>query len=450
MGNWPLLQHLIYYETKVTSNGSIVLLESLKWPNLCQLEHSLNESFFNYVRTIVSIYYQALPLWVIVLDTTWQKSTDIYLSTFRNGCHEKMLLLAHDKWNQFEHIQLSFDASPKIGSIQSITWPSNLKTFDGSKNLLSDEKKLETLFLENYPLSEDLNLNKTGIIIKGIEILISRSDWSCLRKLDISGNSIHDRELEVLVSAIKWQLLKDLNLGDTKITVEGIGTLINESYWAILKKLDVSYNSIQNRGVKILTGKRWDMLESLSLRGSKMTAEGIETLIHQSNWPQLKKLDISDDLIENEGLELLSYGNWPLLEHLDLLRTGITAKGVKSMVNLSKWTNLKVLDLSWDKQIFDRELGALASRRWPLLESLYLNETDMTLSDFESLANESSWLNLKEISIKGHYERDGIETIISKRVNLKRGYNQRFSRGFCKNLYFLRNLLASNSNLIFF
>jgi len=371
-GDWPSFEHLVFSNTKVTLKGNITLLEKFKWPNLHKLENSLSESFYNYnksspeiILAAVPMYYKGQSLFVMVLNMTWLDSKEIDLLMDYSGLKKKSILMPHDKWHQLEGMNLSPSTSPN----QSIMWPSSLKMFSISNSSLSDERNVENLFLKNCPQLECMNLHRTGLTTKGIEILSCQSNWAGLRKLDISGNLITKEGLEILVSA-KWKKLEELNLENTNLTFEGIKIVIAKSDWPDLKKWDVSNNQIQNEGLERLTAGKWHSLEDLNLKSTCITAEGIKVFINK-DWPKLKKLDVSDNPIQNKGLELLSSKKWPELESLNLRSTRLTEKGIKGMANLSDWPSLKILDSSSNYDIFRKGIEALVLGKWPLLERLF-------------------------------------------------------------------------------
>ena len=417
LGDWPLLEHLVFSKTQVTSKGTITLLENFKWPNLHQLRQSLYESPFDYnlpeliLAMVPMDYNKRRSIMVVVLNMAWLNSKEIYLSIEES---ESLLLLPQDRLDQLESIELSFNAfSSNI--IEFVIWPSNLKILDLSNTSLSQEKQLERLFTNKCPSLEDLCLRGTNITTEGIQVLTQKSDWPNLKKLDVSHNSIPNEGIQPLAMA-NWPLLEHLNLEDTKITVQGIELLISQSNWPRLKELNISWNPIRNEGLEILVSAKWPQLELLNLSLTKITAQGIESIINKSDWPSLKKLDVSWNSIQNEGLEILSNGKWPQLESISLQSTDLAEKGIASMTRRSEWPNLKFIDLSYNRNLFDEGLKALASGKWPLLERLSLKKVLITPQDVETLLNKSIWPNLKEIHLTDcglGGQSDSIKTLVS-------------------------------------
>ena len=373
---WLLFEHLVYYDTQVTIKGHVTLLENMKWPNLIHLEHSLSESFYDYdesqdrwslsetILASVPMCYKKQSLLVLILDVNWLNSKEIYLTINHQGVDEKVMILPRNKLDELESVKISFTVEPKIKSLQSIILPSHVKTLDLSNNSLSDQTNLGNFLMTRCPQLENLCLSRTSLTSKSLEIFASTSDWSNL------------------------------------------------------KKLDISHNTIQNEGLKMIFSRKWPLLEELNLAKIQINAEGIEILISHSDWPHLKRLDLSCNPIQNEGLEVLSCGKWSQLEELRLQNTSVTGKGIEGMANVSDWPNLKILDLSLNKNLFDEDVKSLALGKWPLLGCLSLKWTNIALKDVEILVNQSSWTNLKEFHFRGlakPVEVDPIKALILER-----------------------------------
>jgi len=326
---------------------------------------------------------------------------------------QKVMIISQKEWDKKESIDLLL--SPilsRLGIVQSIAWPSNLKKLNIQKYLLRDEQDLASLFSQEYPPLESFSLHNSGIPVKEIEFIIHKSNWINLKSLSVSWNRIQDEGIEILVSRT-WPLLEYLNLYTTNITAKGIECIINKSNWINLKKLGISWNQIQDKGIEILASGKWPQLEILDLQQTNITAKGIEFIINKSNWINLKSLDVSRNKIQDEGIAILASGKWPYLEDLDLASTDITAKGIECIINKANWINLKSLDVSWN-QIKDEGIEKLASGKWPRLEDLSLLLAGITAKGIELIAKKANWINLKKLGISWNQIQDeGIEILVS-------------------------------------
>ena len=378
-GNWPSLQHLVYFHTKVTQQGQIFLLENSKWPDLSHLEHSLTESFYNYdensdewsppgiILAIVPTDSETSSdvLTVTVLDTNWLNSKEIFVSISHNDVKEKMKILPRSQLIQFESLHLTLSSLSRMKPLQSIALPSKLKMLHFDKNYLDDEEKSPRLFFRKCPLLEDIRLPNKFITKKNAKILSSTSAWPNLKKLDISGNFMKNQDFLAIASA-KWERLESLNLQDTRMTAESLTILINKSNWSNLKKINISNNFVKNEGLERLVSAYWPHLEELSLRGVGMTNKGIESLVWKSDWPNLKLLDISfNERVTGQGFETLALGKWPSLEYLGLQRTSLKPKDIETLVNESLWFHLKELDLCSNSLLKKDVTRTLVYGKWP-------------------------------------------------------------------------------------
>ena len=423
-GNWPLFEHLVYYQTQVTLKGHISLLESFKWQNFNHLEHSLTESFYNFnedqdkwspseiILANLSMYYNVSAdkksILVTVLDTNWLSSKDIHLSISHRGLNEEIVILPREKLNKLDSIELSLD--PSLISFR--VWPPSLKRLDLSKNYLSDKRKLGNLFFEKCHHMEDLLLPWTDISSQGLEILISRSSWPTLKKIDLSNVKMTDDNLKILASA-KWQLLEELIFKNSEITQKGIAIIATTSDWSNLKKLDLTGNKVGDKGLELLVYGKWKLLEDLILDDSKITNEGVEVLVNRPYWPNLKKLDISSNNLQDDGFYFLASSDWQKLEELVLKFLSFEARFIKDLVKRSNWPNLKKLDIS-RSSIDENEFYFFLSAKWPFLELLNLASTDITAQGLATLINSPNWPNMKALDLsETKTSDDGLEVLAS-------------------------------------
>ncbi|XP_008297479.1 NACHT, LRR and PYD domains-containing protein 12-like [Stegastes partitus] len=164
----------------------------------------------------------------------------------------------------------------------------------------SPQCKLETLRLSGCKLSE-VSCGALG------SVLSSRS--SRLKELDLSSNDLRDSGVEVLSAGLTSPQcrLETLRLNQTKLTPSCCRVLSSLS----LRKLDLSNNDLQDSGGKLLSvGLRSQhrRLESLSLSGCSMAAEGCASLASQvkSNPSCLRELDLSYNHPGEAAVKMLS------------------------------------------------------------------------------------------------------------------------------------------------
>ncbi|XP_066512445.1 NACHT, LRR and PYD domains-containing protein 3-like [Hoplias malabaricus] len=173
-----------------------------------------------------------------------------------------------------------------------------------SEALKSSNCKLETLRLTGCKLGEKSCEDLGSVLLVN----------SSLKELDLSNNDLQDLGVEKLSAGLKSSLckLETLRLTVCKLggnSCEDLGSvlLVNSS----LKELDLSNNDLQDSGVeKLSAGLKSSLckLETLRLSGCLVTKEGCAFLASalSSNPSHLKELDLSYNHPGDTGVKLLS------------------------------------------------------------------------------------------------------------------------------------------------
>jgi len=201
-------------------------------------------------------------------------------------------------------------------------------------------------------------------------IAVQNEQWVNFKEIYLSVEGSYDRIK--MRSRENWDQFESLSLSLSDL--KHIQLMI----WPLnLRILNLSKNQLSDEIIKTIFSKKCPQLEDLSLHDTKMTAQGVDILIKISEWPNLKKLDISENQIGHEGLQILASGNWPLLENLNLRNTMITHNGVQSMISTCKWSKLQTLDISRN-EISDRRIGALVLEKWPSLQYIFVDYTEVS------------------------------------------------------------------------
>ncbi|XP_047664007.1 NLR family CARD domain-containing protein 3-like, partial [Tachysurus fulvidraco] len=153
---------------------------------------------------------------------------------------------------------------------------------------------------------------------------LSPAQWSALafvlltseQELDVFNlskyNPSHEGLLRLLpvVKASRKAVLSDCNL--TKESCRVLSSVLSSNS-SSLRELDLSHNKLQHSGVKLLSDGLKNphcTLEILSLWGCNLTEESYRVLssVLSSNSSRLRELDLSDNKLQDSGLELLSDG----------------------------------------------------------------------------------------------------------------------------------------------
>ncbi|XP_066537041.1 NACHT, LRR and PYD domains-containing protein 12-like isoform X2 [Hoplias malabaricus] len=181
-----------------------------------------------------------------------------------------------------------------------------------------------------------------------------------LKELDLSKNKLQDSGVELLSAALNSPLckLETLRLALCKLgarACEALGSVLQSMN--SLKELDLSNNDLQDSGVELLSAALKSplcKLETLRLASSNLVATSCEALgsALQSD-SSLKELDLSDNNLQDSGVELLSAGLKSPLCKLETLRLSgcmNTDEGCSSLASALKSnpSHLRELDLSYN------------------------------------------------------------------------------------------------------
>ena len=378
------------------------LIQHVLWPsNLKRLD--LSNSLLSDEKTLGSLFFARCPL----LEDLNLNKTDITTSGIK-------VLTKQLNWPSLKKLFLSSNkvTFQGIESLVSALESSNLQVLDLSHNNNISDQGLQILASGKWPELESLNLRNISTTAKGTKSLVDTPKWPDLKILDISDNPLQNEGLALLFSG-KWPLLENLSLRNIAATPEGIKSLAGILEWSNLKVLDISDNNISNQGLHILASGKWLLLENLNLRNTFITAEGMESLVSPSKCPNLKVLNLSDNSLQNEGLEVFSFAKWPLLENLNLKNTKIKETGIRGITK-PKWPNLKTLDVS-ENFIYDTGLVILSSGNWPQLENLSLQKISIGETAIGSMMDIAKWPNLKALNISDNFISEGLKVLFSEK-----------------------------------
>ncbi|XP_049333059.1 NLR family CARD domain-containing protein 3-like [Astyanax mexicanus] len=236
--------------------------------------------------------------------------------------------------------------------------------------LLNSEEELEEFNLSKYDPSEECLLRLLPVVkisrravlascdlgVKTCENLESvlNLENSSLKELDLSNNDLQDSGVELLSAGLKssqckLQILRlaSCNLGvKTCENLESVLNLENSS----LKELDLSNNDLQDSGVELLSAglkSSQCKLQILRLSGCMITEKGCCSLASAliANPSHLKELDLTYNHPGESGVKLLS----ARLEdqHCKLEKLGVEHGGkIRIKPGLKKWFCDFTLDLN--------------------------------------------------------------------------------------------------------
>ncbi|XP_076142685.1 NACHT, LRR and PYD domains-containing protein 12-like [Alosa pseudoharengus] len=244
--------------------------------------------------------------------------------------------------------------------------PSHLRKLDMSDNDLQDEGvellcvglrdpqcKLETLRLSQCHLSVS-SCERIASVLQGRPYH--------LRELDMSGNELQDEGVELLCVGLrdpqcKLGTLRLYQCHLSEASCKAMASVLQRTH-SHLRELDMSKNDLQDKGVDLLSEGLRDpqcKLETLRLNWCNLSKESCAIMVSvlQRTPSHLRELDMSDNDLQDEGVELLCVGLIDPQCKLETLRLSaclITHEGCSFLASALKSnpSDLKCLDLSYN------------------------------------------------------------------------------------------------------
>ncbi|KAM6945700.1 NACHT, LRR and PYD domains-containing protein 3-like [Aplochiton taeniatus] len=350
---------------------------------------------------------------------------------------ELLSALLQDPHCTLETLRLSSDAITEEGfaSLASAlrSNPSHLRELDLSYNHPGDFgiKQLSHLLKDPHCGLETLRLSGCVVTDTGFKHLASAlsSNPSHLRELDLSYNHTGDSGVKLLSALLEDPQcrLKILRLSGCTVTEEGCASVASAlgSNPSHLRELDLSYNHPGDSGVKLLSDLLEDPhcgMDTLKMSECSLSARCCEDIGSALNSSALRVLDLSNNDLQDSGVNLLSVGLGDPLCNLETLRLSgclVTEEGCGFLASAlsSNPAHLRELDLSnndlqdFGLKLLSLELGRINNN----MESLRLSGCMITEKGFASLASalSSNPSHLRELDLSYNHPGDSGGKLLS-------------------------------------
>ncbi|XP_036417970.1 ribonuclease inhibitor-like [Colossoma macropomum] len=285
-------------------------------------------------------------------------------NTSEEGYRRLIPAITNCRKAQFTGCNLT-ELSLEILSTALQTENSSVKELDLSKNDLQDAgvEKLSAGLKSSHCKLEILRLAVCKLSAQSCNTLQSvlQTETSCLKDIDLSNNDVQDSGVENLSAGLKSShcKLEILRLVVCKLGAQSCNTLhsVLQTQAYCLKELDLSNNDLYDSGVENLTvglkssNCKLQILRLALCNLGENTCERLGSLLKLEN--SLKALDLSNNDLQDSGVELLSAGLKTgdcKLEILILSGCMIKKKGCSSLASAlsSNLSHLKELDLTYN------------------------------------------------------------------------------------------------------
>lgn len=153
-----------------------------------------------------------------------------------------------------------------------------------------------------------------------------------------------------------------------KLKPEHVQTLINVPRLTV-KRLDLKWNFLGPAGLDPIW-PIWTEIEHLNLAQNRIDDDTITRLANAPCFPKLKSLELWGNPLTDIALQEIVEHASGALEHLSIWKTG--QLGCETLARATKFTNLKILDLSWTTPTADTLLRFTDKDAFPNLERLSL------------------------------------------------------------------------------
>lgn len=321
-----------------------------------------------------------------------------------------------------------------IGGNYDFKWIKKILKFNVIEELNLSENQLDNsditiLFhaLKFNSSLQNLDLSNNDItyteMFKICESFISLGNKKIgLKKLNLSGNDIHNKSFNLLFAALKVYPIKFLNLSYNRIS--RIGCLAESL--SFIKYLDLSHNKLSIRSmINLADVISTSKLEYLNLSHVHKRRKGIYRIINSLKYnSSLVYLNLSGNNINSSCAICLveSLHSNSTLKYLDLSWNYIGEKGAVPIIEYLKTSTLIYLDLSWNElhnNIYEPLVKMLKNTnlQYLNLDSNYLGLVKNKKKKIENIKELQFSSNLQYLNLSNNYFEQ-YEIIINKNTNV--------------------------------
>jgi serine/threonine protein kinase/hemoglobin-like flavoprotein/Ran GTPase-activating protein (RanGAP) involved in mRNA processing and transport len=296
------------------------------------------------------------------------------------------VLLTSSRFGNLRHLNVAGNALDATGAmlLASTTFARRLKWLDVSDNAIGDAGL--AALLGGQPLAGVWTLAVARNGITGAAVPLLTKGPAELGSLDLSGNPLQDEGLRALAAALARLHLSQLSIAAVDASGAHLGQVVDGCQgW--LRTLDVSRNELKGAGfVQFLEAEHVRQLQSLNLTGTGLDACAVQALTGAGVFPRLETLVLDGlHLGDMAGADVVrALEGLPALRHLSLADNRLSSGTARALLETALTHRLARLDLSHNL-LGDDGAGALARGTWHTLRELDIEQNDVSLGGIASL-----------------------------------------------------------------
>lgn len=318
---WPCLEELAANSHPIlspTSTGGVAALAQGSWPGLRRLCIAAAELFSD-------------DDWAALAAARWPNLRELSL-TKAIGLRAGIL-----------------DLNPNaLARLATSNWP-DLQKLELAELWNLDVGGLAALIAAKWPRLQELTLSGCNLGNAGLAAL-AEAGWPALIKLDISSCVEEGSPAALAALLARLPRLQSLNLSWNHYP--GALAAVTAVPLQDIRELEFSHTGLARADVAALATADWPRLEFLGLRGNRTLygAADVGALLG-ARLPALRRLDLSDMMLDSAGVAALAQGRWPRLQSLNLtnsVRLGCEGLGYEAAARLlegAHWPELSELKL---------------------------------------------------------------------------------------------------------
>ena len=291
--------------------------------------------------------------------------------------------LAKGNWPLLEDLQLSctrLDAQA-LAELNNGSWP-ELHKLNLRKNslhfLAGDHLGAAAV---KFPKLTNLELACNRLYKNLGRVFNASSPWLNLEILELSHCHLEASDLQSLATAQLPQL-KRLTLDHNYLQYDAMQQLV-KGRWPHLIYLSIEYDLMDGISVALLQQACWS-LKGLRLVKRSRPVDHDEEMraLTQANWPDLQYLALAAP--DHSTVARLCEGNWPWLRHLDV-SVDVLDVSLVGLLQGSSWHDLKSLSLSTCRiSPFGTLFFGIMFDEFPMLQQKFDDRGIITFSEFSS------------------------------------------------------------------